>query len=136
MKPIQLETLLEFSLGSPVGQLRAVPVRLGEGAPRAFLLAYCADFDVDPYIEMFFFPTDTLKLVLVTERGEELWRRDLGPGVVPGIWFCPVFSFDLDGDGVDEIWISSSVEWFAAHPCSSPLRVPMATCTSRAGTPT
>jgi hypothetical protein len=119
MKPIQLEPLLEFSLGSPIGQLRAMPVRPGDVAPRgvaprAFLLAYCADFDVDPYIEMFFYPTDTLKLVLVTERGEELWRRDLGPGVVPGIWFCPVFPFDLDGDGVDEIWFVNNVN--VDHP--------------------
>ena len=36
---------------SEVGRLiEAAPVRLGEGARRAFLLAYCADFDVDPYI--------------------------------------------------------------------------------------
>jgi hypothetical protein len=101
--------LLEVSLGSPIGQLRAVPVCLGEGAPRTFLLVYGADFDVDPYVEMFFFPTDTLKMVLVTEDGEELWRRDLGRGVVPGIWFCPVFVLDLDGDGVDEIWYVNNV---------------------------
>src|SRR5690606_36729142 len=25
-------------------------------------------------------------------------------GTPPGMWFCPVFPFDLDGDGVDEIW--------------------------------
>ena len=28
MPPIQLETLLEFDLGSPIGQLRAMPVEL------------------------------------------------------------------------------------------------------------
>jgi hypothetical protein len=53
---------------------------------------------------MFFFPGDTLKLALFTESGGLVWRRDLGRGVVPGMWFCPVFAFDLDGDGVDEIW--------------------------------
>lgn len=114
MHPIRLEPLLEFDLGSPIGQLRAAPVDLGAGAPRAFLLAYAADFDVDPYVEMFFFPSDTLKLVLVTKEGRELWRRDLGPGVVPGLWFCPVLPFDLDGDGVDEIWFVNNVN--ADHP--------------------
>jgi hypothetical protein len=111
---IQLDALLEFSLGSPIGQLRAMPVHLGEGAPRALLLAYCADFDVDPYVEMFFFPTDTLKLVLVDEHGNALWRRDLGSAVVPGIWFCPLFPFDLNGDGVDEIWFVNNVN--VDHP--------------------
>ena len=107
---LELDVLLEFSVGSPLGQLRAMPVRLGHGAPRAFLLAYCADFEDDPYVEMFFFPTDTLKLMLVTEQGEVLWRRELGRGVVPGIWFCPVFAFDLDGDDVDEIWFVNNLD--------------------------
>ncbi|MCI0477085.1 MAG: hypothetical protein L0Y55_12620, partial [Anaerolineales bacterium] len=103
------EILLQVSLESPIGQLRALPVRLGESAPRAFLAAYCADFEDDPYGEMFFFPTDTLKLALITERGEIVWRRDLGRAVVPGVWFCPVFAFDLDGDGVDEIWFVNNL---------------------------
>lgn len=101
---VDLEVLLELSVGSPVGQLRAIPVQLGPQQPRTILLVYGADFDDDPSGEMFFFPKDTLKLMLVSERGEILWRRDLGRGVVPGVWFCPVFAFDLDQDGVDEIW--------------------------------
>ena len=113
-RPIELDILLETSLDSPIGQLRAMPVRLGEGAPKAFLAVYCADFDDDPYVEMFFFPTDTLKMVLFTERGQTLWCRDLGKGVVPGVWFCPVFAFDLDGDGVDEIWYVNNVN--VDHP--------------------
>src|ERR1043165_2579525 len=107
---VDLGILLEVSLGSPIGQCRAVPVCLGAGAPRAFLAVYCADFDVDPWIEMFFFPTDTLKMALFTEAGEILWRKDLGRAVVPGMWFCPVFPFDLDGDGVDEIWFVNNLE--------------------------
>jgi len=106
---IQLERLLEIGLRSPIGQFRAAPVALGEDAPRAILGAYCADFDDDPYVEMFFFPTDTLKIALFTASGETLWQRDLGPGVVPGVWFCPVLPFDLDGDGVDEIWYVDNV---------------------------
>jgi hypothetical protein len=107
---INLDVILEVSLGSPIGQLRAMPVQLGEGAPRAFLTVHGADFDVDPYIEMFFFPSDSLKLTLIDDRGEVMWRRDLGKAVVPGVWFCPVLAFDLDGDGTDEIWYVNNVD--------------------------
>ena len=113
-KDIQLEPLLTLSVGSPMGQFRAMPVELGPDMPKAFLGVYCADFDDDPYVEMFFFPSDTLKMILVTEEGEVLWQRDMGPGVVPGVWFCPVFPFDLDGDGVDEIWTVNNIN--ADHP--------------------
>ena len=113
-KDIQLEPLLTLSVGSPIGQFRAMPVELGPDMPKAFLGVYCADFDDDPYVEMFFFPSDTLKMILVTEEGEVLWQRDMGPGVVPGVWFCPVFPFDLDGDGVDEIWTVNNIN--ADHP--------------------
>jgi len=106
----QLEVLVEVALGSPIGQLRAAPVSLARGAPHAVLVTYCADFDVDPYVEMFFFPTDTLKMALFTEDGEVMWRRDLGKAVVPGGWFCPVLPFDLDGDGVDEIWFVNNLD--------------------------
>ena len=112
--PIELDTVIELDLGSAIGQFRAMPVDLGRGAPKAFLGVYCADFDDDPYVEMFFFPTDTLKMVLISETGKVLWRRDLGPGVVPGVWFCPVFPFDLNGDGVDEIWIVTNTN--VDHP--------------------
>ena len=111
---IQLDVLFEVSLGQPIGQFHGMPVALGPGDPRAILGVYCADFDDDPYVEMFFFPTDTLKMVLVSEQGEVLWRRDLGPGVVPGVWFCPVFPFDLNGDGVDEIWVVNNLN--VDHP--------------------
>jgi len=111
---IRIEPFVTLALGSPVGQLRARRVRLGPDAPRGVLVAYAADFDVDPYVEMFFFPKDTLKLAVFTEEGELLWRRDLGPGVVPGMWFCPVHAFDLDEDGVDEIWFVDNVN--TKHP--------------------
>ena len=111
---VKLEAVTRVDLGQKIGQLRALPVSLGVGESKAVLVAYSADFDVDPYVKMFFFPTDTLKLALITERGDLLWTRDCGPGVVPGMWFCPVFAFDLDGDGIDEIWFVDNVN--PAHP--------------------
>lgn len=115
MQSLQLKEVLTLSLGQPVGMLRAFPVRLGDER-RGIAAVYSADFDIDPYSEMFFFPTDTLKLAVFTLEGEVLWRRDFGPGVIPGIWFCPVFPFDLDGDGVDEIWFVNNLN--VSHPLS------------------
>lgn len=114
MRAIALRVAAEVELGQPIGQCRAVPVNLGADRPPAILAAYGADFDVDPYVEMFFFPRDTLKLVVFTVEGEVLWRRELGRGVVPGMWFCPLFPFDLDGDGVDEIYYVDNLD--ADHP--------------------
>ena len=113
-KQVRLETRAEWSVGQKIGQLRAVPVSLGRGTEEAVAVLYGADFDVDPFTEMFFFPTDTLKLALYTLRGELLWRKDLGKGVVPGLWFCPFLAFDLDGDGTDEIWFVDNVN--VDHP--------------------
>jgi len=111
---MKLKPVLEVQLGTPIGQLRATPVRLGKGEPPAFLVVYASDFDVDPYIEMFFFPKDTLKMALISSNGSIIWRRDLGGGVVPGQWFCPFLAFDLDRDGVDEIWFVNNVD--EKHP--------------------
>ena len=113
---LRLETFMELRLGSPAGQFRAVPVKLGSGGPPAFFAAYAADFDVDPWVEMFYLPTDTLKLTVFTGAGEVLWKKDLGRGVVPGMHFVPICALDLDGDGVDELWFVNNVS--AHHPLS------------------
>jgi hypothetical protein len=141
----RLDILLEISLGSSIGQLRAMPVRLGEGAPKAFLAVYCADFDDDPYIEMFFFPTDTLKIrnsifggyangepVLVTAQGTygdmflQGWRPDMNlrwehrigkddPGA-RGSHMCAIA--DMDQDGVQEVlWGERCIELSAGREC-------------------
>jgi hypothetical protein len=109
-----LRVVAEVSAGQPLGQCRVVPLTLGPGRPKALLAVFAEDAVVDPYEEMFFFPKDTLHLMAFTEKGETLWARDLGRGVVPGIWFCPVFPFDLDGDGVDEIWFVNNAD--SDHP--------------------
>ncbi len=53
---------------------------------------------------MFYSPTDHLKFVMYDMDGEEIWRKELDDLTLNGIWFTPVLPFDLDGDGVDEIW--------------------------------
>jgi len=97
-----LQAILQFNVGMELGQCRAVPVDLGD--EDGIFLAYCQDAEVDPYVEMFFFPKHRMKISVYTHSGKEVWTKELGPGVIPGIWFVPFFPFDLDGDGVDEIW--------------------------------
>lgn len=111
---IKLRSAFEIQTGAVIGQCRAVPVNMGKDKPKAYLVAYSADFDVDPYVEMFFYPEDTLKLLLFDQMGKVLWKRDLGRGVIPGVWFCPVMAFDLNNDGVDEIWFVDNVN--TTHP--------------------
>lgn len=114
MSTIDLQPLFTLDLSQRIGQCRVARLDSGPGRPAAFVAAYAADFDVDPYYEMFFFPTDTLKLLCFTEAGEVLWRRDLGRAVVPGMWFCPVFCLDMDRDGVDEVYFVNNID--PAHP--------------------
>lgn len=100
-----LQVVTELDLGVPIGQLRAIPVNLGGDQPKAITAMYSEDAEIDPYIGMFFFPKHTLKIITFDENGKQLWKKDLGGGVVPGIWFSPIFAFDLDQNGEDEIWI-------------------------------
>lgn len=109
-----IRPILEFKLGTTLEQCRAVPVNLG--AERGIFLAYSGDAEIDPYVEMFFFPQHRMKLAVFTLTGEEVWKKELGPGVIAGIWFTPFFPFDLDGDGTDEIWFVNNVD--DEHPLS------------------
>ena len=109
-----LHIAAEVDLGVPVGQFRAVPVTLGNDRPKAIAAMYSEDAEIDPWIGMFFFPQHTLKIVMFDEHGKVLWKKDLGKGVVPGIWFSPIFAFDLDKDGTDELWIINNKD--PEHP--------------------
>lgn len=113
---MNIRTVQSWSLGQRVGQLRAYALRTGPGDPPGFLVAYSADFDVDPWEEMFYWPTDTLKFALLTLDGRIRWTRDLGRGVPPGMHFCPVHVADLDDDGRDEVWYVDNAE--PVHPLS------------------
>ncbi len=115
-KRLNLKPILDISLDTELKQLRVRSVRPGKDEPTAILAIYSSERGVDPWSEAFFFPKDTLKMALFTDRGEMLWRRDLGPSVMPGAHFCPVSAFDLDGDGKDEIWFVNNID--LDHPLS------------------
>lgn len=113
---MNIRAVQRWTLGRPVGQLRAWPIRHRPGSPPDFLVAYAADFDVDPWEEMFFWPDDTLKLAVLSADGGIRWQRDLGRGIPPGMHFCPVHAADLDGDGRDEVWHVGNAD--PVHPLS------------------
>lgn len=109
-----IKAILQFNIGIKLGQCRAVPVDLGD--KDGIFLAYCEDAEVDPYVEMFFFPKHRLKISVYLLSGEKIWTKELGAGVIPGIWFVPFFPFDLDGNGIDEIWFVNNID--EDHPLS------------------
>ncbi len=109
-----LQVVLQSNVGTNLGQCRAVPVDMGD--EQGIFLAYSEDAEIDPYVEMFFFPRHRMKLGVLKLDGTWLWKKELGAGVIPGIWFAPFFPFDLDGDGVDEIWFVNNID--EEHPLS------------------
>lgn len=86
---IDLRPVIQLKIADRIGQFRSVPVKLD--GKNCICGMYSEDAEIDPYIGMFFFPKHTLKLILFDEAGEILWRRDLGDGVVPGVWFSPIY---------------------------------------------
>lgn len=111
---VVLRTAFESNLNQRIGMLRALRVKLGDG--EATLLVYSEDFDIDSDWEMFFYPTDRVHFALLRDDGEVAWKREMGAGLVPGIWFCPVYAMDLDKDGIEEIWFVNNLD--DQHPLS------------------
>jgi len=49
----------------------------------------------------------TYKIEAYLNDGTFLWRKDLGPGIEPGIWYSPLIVFDFDGDGKAEVVVKT-----------------------------
>jgi len=105
MPATDLKPLVQFNVGSPMRQCRAVPFRQG-GKPRGLVLIHSDFPNVDPFAPFVQFHTDSLKVSVFSLEGRRLWQKELG--IVPGIWWCPVFPFDLDGDDADELYLVNS----------------------------
>lgn len=99
----ELYITLELNVGQKIGTLRSVPVSLGNQG-KGILLFYSADKEIDPWIEMFYPPTDRVKMIMTDLQGNVIWKKTMDKGLINGVWFCPVYPFDMDKDGVDEIY--------------------------------
>lgn len=106
---MSIDLIKVFDMGTKLGQVRSVPVHMGREEKPCILFVYSKQPNLDPWEELFNFPCDTLKMALYGLDGQQLWMRDLGPGVVPGVWFMPFLAFDLDTDGVDEIYFLNNL---------------------------
>ena len=49
----------------------------------------------------------TYKLEAYLSDGTFLWRKDLGLGIEPGIWYSPYVVYDFDGDGKAEVAVKT-----------------------------
>jgi len=50
----------------------------------------------------------TYKIEAYLSDGTFLWRKDLGYGIEPGIWYAPMVVCDLDGDGKAEVALKTA----------------------------
>jgi rhamnogalacturonan endolyase len=58
----------------------------------------------------------TYKLEAYLSDGTFLWRKDLGPGIEPGIWYSPFVVYDFDGDGKAEVAVKTGPADARGHP--------------------
>ncbi len=100
---MKLSILKEYDLRIPLGQVRNCEVDLGY--EKGMFFAYSTSGNVDPYQRQLTYWEYPMHIAMYSENGNQMWHRELGIGLVPGVWFMPFIAFDLDGDGVDEIWL-------------------------------
>lgn len=100
---MKLESISKFELGAHVGYTHSANVRLKDRDGMLFVTS--SGGGVDPHEELFEIKQiRPVRLVMFDMDGTKLWERQLTDGVFPGVWFCPAITFDMDGDGVDEIY--------------------------------
>lgn len=50
----------------------------------------------------------TYKIEAYLSDGTFLWRKDLGPGIEPGIWYSPYVVYDFNGNGRGEVAVKTA----------------------------
>ena len=100
---MELKCLDRFDLGIGLGFVRSASMDLG-GREGMFFL-YSDGSSADPGEELFEYAgLRPVRLAVFEADGTRLWEKVLPHGVIAGPWFVPAVPFDLDGDGVDEVY--------------------------------
>lgn len=100
---MNMQILKQFDLGMNVGFVRSANIRLGDRDGMFFMYSDAAG--TDPGEELLRFKDiGVVRLAVFDMDGRRLWEKILPDGVVSGVWFVPAVPFDMDGDGVDEIY--------------------------------
>lgn len=105
---MNIKVLKQFDLGSKLGYARGCEVNLGNGEI-GMLFVYSENTELDPCLDGFAHQKYPMQIACFGDEGQMLWHKTLGMGLVTGTWFCPFMAFDLDGDGVDEIWFTNNL---------------------------
>lgn len=111
MSSIKMEPVMELKLGTGAGQYKVMPAKLGDDT-HGFVAFYSSCYDIDMHYSMFVYPTDTLHGIAFTEDGEVLWKTILG--IAPSAALYCFTLIDMDGDGVDELYIVNNSD--PEHP--------------------
>ena len=101
---MKLQCMNEYDLGVNPGFVHSAAVRLGDRDAELFV--YSAGDAVDPGEECFRIRNiQPVHIALFEKDGRRIWDKELPDGVLPGIWFVPVLPFDMNRDGIDEIYV-------------------------------
>lgn len=111
---MNIKILKQFNLGVKAQTVRSCEVNLGYETGRLFV--YSESPNSDPCDSYFTFHKYPVHIAMYGEQGNQIWHKELGMGVIPGVWFLPFVAHDMDGDGVDEIW-------FINNPTDKPLLI-------------
>ncbi|MBQ7152861.1 MAG: hypothetical protein IJR83_02865 [Clostridia bacterium] len=100
---MNIQPIAEFHLGGPSWYTHAAFVNLGD---REALVVSYTDGCVDPGEELFNVESvRPMHLALFELDGTKIWDKTMPNGVLNGIWWFPVVPADLDGDGVEELYL-------------------------------
>ena len=113
---MKLDIAKTYNLGLKPKQVRTCEVNLGYEMGRFF--AYSESENVDPCQANVYPWQKPMHIAMYGAKGQQLWHRELGLGLAPGIWFMPFIAFDLDEDGIDEIWFINNTSKHPFEPTS------------------
>lgn len=109
-----IRCLKTFETSLPMNQAREAEPKINGEVH--MLICASQNRGLDPWPESFGYIDHPLVMMLFNKEGQKLWERTFGRGTVPGVWFSPFIVFDLDQDGVDEIYFVHNTD--DEHPFS------------------